>query len=79
MIHNIIRNNLIVISILIFLFLYGLIMAFKPAFLYNLDGSLREFGIGLKRKSVIPSWLLAIILSLFSYFIVLYLATSHRF
>ena len=79
MIRNIIRNNLIVVSILIFIFLYSLILVLKPAFLYNSDGSLREFGIGYRRKSVIPAWILAIILSLSSYFIVLYYVTSHRF
>ena len=76
---NMVRNNLIIVSIALFIFLYGMIMVFKPAFLYNLDGSLREFGIGLKRKTVIPAWLLAIILSLSSYFFVLYFITSHRF
>ena len=78
MLRNTIRNNLIVISIVIFVFLYGLIVALQPAFLYNLDGSLREFGIGLRRKTVIPAWLLAIILSISSYFFVLYYVTSHR-
>ena len=78
MIRNIIRNNLITVSIIIFIFLYGIIVAFKPAFLYNLDGSLREFGVGLKRKTVIPAWLLAIILSISSYFIVLFYITSHK-
>lgn len=79
MFRNIVNNNLITVSIVIFIFLYGLIIALKPAFLYNLDGSLREFGVGLKRKTVIPAWLLAIILSLSSYFVVLYLVTAHRF
>lgn len=77
-IRNIVRNNLIVVSILIYIFLYSLILVLKPAFLYNLDGSLREFGIGLRRKTVIPAWLLAIMVSLTSYFIVLYYVTSHR-
>ncbi len=79
MFHTIIRNNLIIVSIVLFIFLYSLIVVFKPSFLYNLDGSLREFGIGYRRKTVIPAWLLAIILSLSSYFIVLYYVTSHRF
>jgi hypothetical protein len=78
MFRNTIRNNLIVVSIIIYIFLYGIIIALRPAFLYNTDGSLREFGIGLKRKTVIPAWLLAIILSVSSYFIVLYYITSHK-
>jgi len=76
MLRTTIRNNLIVVSIVIFIFLYGLIVALQPAFLYNLDGSLREFGIGLRRKTVIPAWLLAIILAISSYFFVLYYVTS---
>ena len=76
---NTIRNNLIAVSILLFLVLYGLSVVIQPAFLYNLDGSLREFGVGLKKKTVIPAWLLAIILSISCYFFVLYFVTSHRF
>jgi hypothetical protein len=52
--------------------LYGVTIAFKPHFLYNKDGSLREFGVGFRRKTVIPAWLLAIVLGIVSYFFVLY-------
>jgi hypothetical protein len=52
--------------------LYGMTIAFKPHFLYNKDGSLREFGVGFRRKTVIPAWLLAIVLGIVSYFFVLY-------
>jgi hypothetical protein len=43
-----------------------------PHFLYNQDGSLREFGIGYKKKTVIPIWLVALILAILSYLFVLY-------
>jgi hypothetical protein len=76
MLRNLIRNNLIMVSIVIFIFLYGLIVALQPSFLYNLDGSLRMFGIGYRRKTVIPAWLLAIILSISSYFFVLYYVSN---
>jgi hypothetical protein len=72
MLVNIIRRNIVASAILIFLFFYIMILAMKPAFLYNKDGSLREFGIGYKRKTVIPAWLLAIVIALVSYFSVLY-------
>ena len=67
-----IRNNINSIAIVIFLVIYGLIIYFKPNFLYNKDGSLREFGLGSKRRTIIPAWFLAIILAILSYFSVLY-------
>ena len=72
MLINIIRRNVVASAIAIFIIFYMMILALKPAFLYNKDGSLREFGIGYKKKTVIPAWLLAIILALGSYFSILY-------
>ena len=67
-----IRNNINLISIAIFLIVYGITIYYKPFFLYNQDGSLREFGLGTKRRTIIPAWFLAIILAILSYFAVLY-------
>ncbi len=60
-------------SVAIFLFsvLFVLIQIIKPSFLYNRDGSLRVFGIGTKNKTVIPMWLVAILLGITSYFVVI--------
>jgi len=69
---NFVRRNITSISIIIFIALYGFVIAMKPAFLYNKDGSLREFGVGFRRKTVIPAWLLAIALAIISYFGVMY-------
>ena len=44
----------------------------KPNFLYNEDGSLREFGMGYRRKTIMPGWLVAIILAILSYISVKY-------
>tara|TARA_Y100000780_G_C13694333_1_gene420828 strand:+ start:5775 stop:5963 length:189 start_codon:yes stop_codon:yes gene_type:complete len=44
----------------------------EPGLIYNSDGSLREFGLNSSKKTVIPVWLLAILLAIVSYFIVLY-------
>lgn len=67
-----IHKNITSISIVVFLILYGLIISYKPSFLYNNDGSLRQFGLNSSKKTVIPAWLLAIILSILSYFFILY-------
>jgi hypothetical protein len=47
----------------------------KPNFLYNNDGSLREFGVGYKNKTILPLWLVAILLSMLCYLGVLYYLT----
>ena len=44
----------------------------KPNFLYNKDGSIREFGVGYKNKTILPLWLFSIILGILTYVIVLY-------
>jgi hypothetical protein len=75
MYRNIIRQNVTIVSILLFLFLFGMIQMMKPAFLYNKDGSVREFGIGYKNKTILPIWLVSILLGILSYLFVLYFVT----
>lgn len=75
---NYIRENATLISIIIFLFVFGLIQMLKPAFLYNKDGSIREFGIGYRNKTILPIWLLAIVLGILSYLVVIFYITNHK-
>jgi hypothetical protein len=72
MLRNYIQRNIISSSILLFIVIYLSINYSKPSFLYNTDGSLRHFGLNNSKKTVIPIWLLTIILSLISYLIILY-------
>lgn len=67
-----IQENIQIASISVFLTFYIVIVILKPNFLYNKDGSLREFGVGFKKKTVVPVWLLSIILGIMSYYIMLY-------
>tara|TARA_Y100001935_G_C16930444_1_gene325165 strand:+ start:160 stop:405 length:246 start_codon:yes stop_codon:yes gene_type:complete len=69
---NVIRRNITSFSIIIFIILYTIVLLFKPAFIFKKDGNLRNFGIGFRDKTVIPAWLLAIILAIMSYLFVLY-------
>ena len=62
-----IRQHLPLFSIILFLFLFGSIQMVSPAFLYNSDGSLKHFGVGYKNKTILPVWLLAIVLGILSY------------
>lgn len=78
MFRNLVHKNITLFSILLFLVFYIVIVAYKPNFIYNKDGSLRTFGVGFSRKTVIPVWFLAIFLSLMSYFILFYYVSSPR-
>lgn len=73
-----VRKNINLVSIVIFLFLFTFVVLMKPAFLFNKDGSFRNFGIGYKNKTVIPIWLVAIILAILAYFSVLYFLVSPK-
>jgi len=76
---NYIKENITFVSIVIFIVLFGIIQLIKPAFLYNKDGSPREFGIGYRNKTILPIWLLSVVLGIFSYLMVLYYISSIRF
>ena len=67
-----IRNNPVLTSILLFLVIFILIILGKPGFIFNRDGSLRQFGVGYRNKTILPVWLLAIILGIVCYLFVLY-------
>jgi hypothetical protein len=45
----------------------------KPNFVFNKDGTMRQFGIGYRNKTVIPIWLIVIIMAYLSYLFLLYL------
>jgi hypothetical protein len=67
-----VRQNKIVVSILIYMILFGLVNLLTPAFMYNPDGSLKEFGLGFRKKTIIPVWLISIFLAIIAYFSVVY-------
>jgi len=72
MLRSFARNNITLSAIIIFLITFGIIQVIKPSFLYNQDGSIREFGIGYKNKTILPVWLLSMILGILSYLFVMY-------
>ena len=74
-----IQQNVPTLSILLFIILFGSIQFMKPAFLYNQDGSIREFGVGYKNKTILPIWLLSLILGILSYLAVMYFVAYPRF
>ena len=69
---NYVRQNIVSLSIVVFLIGFGLIQFIQPGFLYNNDGSLRDFGINNTKKTILPIWLLTLIIAILSYVLVLY-------
>jgi amino acid permease len=67
-----INNNKTLVATFLFLLVFVYLSCIKPDFLYNKDGSLREFGIGYSTNTVLPLWVLSIILGLLSYLTVLF-------
>ena len=74
MYNRFIRENINLSSIVLFIVIFSIIQIIKPTFLYNKDGSLREFGIGYKNKTIFPVWLLSIVLGILCYLSVKYYA-----
>lgn len=66
-----IQNNIIGATILIFLVVYSIFVLLQPSFLFTKDGQIRQFGLGKKNSSIIPIWLLVIIIVIFIYISIL--------
>ena len=69
------QNNSLAASIALFIIVFFVIQYAKPAFLYKEDGSIREFGVGYRNKTILPVWLLAIVLGILSYVAVNFIIT----
>ena len=74
-----VRNHINTFSIILFVILFGLVVYIKPSVVFRDNGSVREFGIGYKNKTIIPIWLVSIILAFLSYLFVLYYLAVPKF
>tara|TARA_B100000035_G_C20977616_1_gene543909 strand:- start:736 stop:981 length:246 start_codon:yes stop_codon:yes gene_type:complete len=79
MLKDFIRKNKTTSAIIIFIVLFVVIQRFKPSIIYEHDGSLRQFGLGNNKKTVIPIWLVSIILGILSYLFVLMFLSNNNF
>jgi len=73
--HNLkgfVRYNKLSVAILLFLIVFTAIHTIKPSLLYNQEGGFRPFGVGYRHKTVIPIWIISIIVAIFSYMAVMY-------
>ena len=67
-----VRYHHISFAIVLFIILFSVIHYTKPGLIYNRDGGFRPFGIGYRNKTVIPIWVVAIVLAILSYLAVAY-------
>ena len=72
MYNSFIRKNNISSAIMIFLVIFIIFVYVKPHFLFNKNGALRNFGLGKSNSTILPVWLLVILISIGSYLGVLY-------
>ena len=64
-----ISNHKIQLSIILYVFTIFTIWILKPTILFNENGELKEFGINRYNKTVLPFWIVVILVSILSYFI----------
>jgi hypothetical protein len=65
-----IRQNKVSIAILMFLVIFFGIHYLKPGLLYTPEGGFREFVVGYRNKTVLPIWVISIVLAIMCYFLV---------
>jgi len=71
-IKNFVRYHKLNVAIFVFLLFFSIVHFIKPGFSYNHEGGFRPFGVGYRNKTVIPIWVVSIILAILSYLGVLY-------
>ena len=70
--YRLLKDHSVSVTIILFIFtLYG-IHTLSPSFIYKKNGEIRQFGIGYKNKTILPIWLIAIILAILMYVAVHY-------
>lgn len=62
-----VRTHKTSVAIVVFVILFSLFHYVKPGFAYGNDGEFRPFGVGYRNKTVIPVWIVAIVLAIFVY------------
>jgi hypothetical protein len=73
-----IRHNKVSVAILLYVVLFAIINVVQPSFMYNPDGSLKNFGVGYRNKTIIPVWLISVFLAIIAYFSVMYYTSKTR-
>ena len=62
-------------AIILFILIVSILQTIQPAFMCNQDGTYKTFGIGYRNKTVVPMWLIIILVAILSYTGILYIST----
>lgn len=76
---EIIKNNILLFTVILFLICFSIIVYLKPNTIFNKDGRPLEFGIGYTKKTILPIWLVVIIISILCYLFLLFYINSDKF
>ena len=74
-----IKNNIPLFSIFLFLITFIIIYLIQPNIVFDKNGNTRDFGLGWKNKTILPLWLITIILAILSYFVILNIIYMPKF
>ena len=75
---NFIRENITFFAVALFILTFGIIQMMKPSCFYNKNGSIREFGVGYRNKTILPIWLLSLVLGILCYLAVMFYVSYPR-
>lgn len=67
-----IKKHITTSAIVLFLLIIYIIHYFKPQLIYNQDDTFKSFGLGYRNKTVVPMWLICIVIAIISYISVHY-------
>ena len=73
-----VKKHVVSLSILLFVSAFLVVQHIAPSFLYKKNGHIRRFGIGYKEKTVLPIWLIALIMAILSYIAIRYFSEMSK-
>ena len=68
----------LLLSAILYLLGVAIILFFRPKLMFHEDGRWREFGFGVKEKTVFPFWLFCIVWAIVSYLLTMAFVDEHR-
>ena len=78
MVNKDILQNPAYYSIVVFVGFFLIIIYGFTDLVFEDDGSIRKFGVGFRRKTIFPMWMLAIFLGILSYLLVQMYCLRHK-
>ena len=71
---NSVHYDIVLVVLVLYICLYASVVYIKPSFMYDeKNGCFRQFGVGYKNTTILPLWLVSILLAIISYFICIYI------